>query len=70
VLKVSENFETKYFVLIVFSCKGCGECYSVTGPNGNAVFIVNEVGDIGAIGISGQGVHPDYVFDFDLIVFS
>ena len=36
---------------------GCGVCYSVTGPAGTATFIVNEVGDIGAIGISGQGVN-------------
>ncbi len=37
--------------------QGCGECYSVTGPAGTATFIVNEVADINAIGISGQGIN-------------
>jgi hypothetical protein len=37
--------------------QGCGECYSVTGPAGTATFIVNEVADIGAVGISAQGIN-------------
>ncbi len=36
---------------------GCGVCYSITGPAGTATYIVNEVADIAAIGISGQGVN-------------
>lgn len=37
--------------------QGCGECYLITGPTGSQVFMVNEVADIGAIGISGQGLN-------------
>lgn len=37
--------------------QGCGECYQISGPAGSQTFIVNEIADIGAIGISGQGVN-------------
>lgn len=37
--------------------QGCGECYLITGPSGSQIFIVNEVADIGAIGLGGQGLN-------------
>eukprot|EP01124_Arcella_intermedia_P000380 TRINITY_DN10193_c0_g1_i1.p1 TRINITY_DN10193_c0_g1~~TRINITY_DN10193_c0_g1_i1.p1 ORF type:complete len:604 (+),score=87.91 TRINITY_DN10193_c0_g1_i1:24-1835(+) len=37
--------------------QGCGECYLITGPAGSQTFIVNEVSDILAVGISSQGVN-------------
>lgn len=37
--------------------QGCGECYLVSGPAGAQTFIVNEISDIGAVGLSAQGVN-------------
>ena len=37
--------------------QGCGECYLVSGPAGSQIFIVQEVADIGAVGISAQGIN-------------
>jgi hypothetical protein len=36
--------------------QGCGQCILATGSSGSHIFIINEVGDIGAGGITAQGL--------------
>lgn len=35
--------------------RNCGVCVLVSGSKGSRVYMINEIGDIGATGIAGQG---------------